>query len=292
MQFSYPALIFVTLGKLYHVKHYSDVSTRMQHSMLYITSVYNKEIGRNELNLVLSSPLDGRKIRKRWRLNVIEQVVQLNATIKLVFCLACCKPMTDNFSSEFILFIPSNNATECLEFICQNSCFNLASSDKRSIAYRHIEHDKVCLQKIQAKEELIPISTSSNNIPDALQTMNTASENVVKDTCDSTDKYVTTNPTELEDSFPIERPRVHTYEKFPFDVNANHGASQPENLSLTMQTPGTLHRSLVRVVEEDASSKQKKSTVLPHRASHAYEEIPHKVNETPGISTYVALATY
>ena len=287
---SCPVLILMltlhhTVGKLYYVKHYSDHSTCMQHSILYITSLYNKETDKNELTLVLSSPLDGRRIRKRWRLNIIEQVVQLNSTIKLVFCPACCKPMTDHFSLEFILFIPSNNATECLEFICQNPCFNLASSDERNIAYRNIEHDKVCLQKSQTKEELIAISTVSNNIPDASQIMSTAYENLVKETCDSAEEYVTTKPTELEDSFPIERPRAHTYEKFPFDIDANPGAFQRDDLSLKMQTPGTLHRSLVKVVEEDSSSNH--STVLPHRASHAYEEIPHKANETPGMYIYV-----
>ena len=173
--------MYVFVGKLYHVKHYSDESTSMQHSILYLTNACHDGADEKELTLFLSSPLDGSKIRKSWKANVIKEVVQLNAVIKLVFCPACCKSVAGQVGFEFILFVPSNNATECLEFVCQNPCFTLASSNERTISYKNIEHDKVCSQTSQNNEVPMVTSTFSSSHEDSDNNVTDTESNKVKD---------------------------------------------------------------------------------------------------------------
>ena len=134
-------------GTLYHVEHQGDDSTTMQHSILYFANIHDKTTSKKHLTLILSSPLNDREVRKQWKVNTIKQIVQFDAGIKLVFCKACYQPATEEADLEFILLVPASSISDCLKFICQNSCFTLASSDEDNIVYcKNDEHDKVCLQ--------------------------------------------------------------------------------------------------------------------------------------------------
>ena len=148
-------------GKLYHVKHHNDDSTNMQHSILYFANILDKKtVGKKDLTLILSSPLNDREIRKQWKVNTIKQVVQIDTGVKLVFYPTCNKPGTEEAGLEFILFIPANNITDCLKFICQNLCFTLASSDDNIVVYcKNDEHDKVCLQNSKVNEDCVVETT-------------------------------------------------------------------------------------------------------------------------------------
>ena len=280
----------------------------MQHSILYLTNTYNKGTNKKEFSLILSSPLNGSRIRKRWKISVIKQVVQLNAVIKLVLCPACDKSITEQVSLEFNLFVPSNNITKCIEFICQNTCFTLASSDERIICYNNTEHDKICSQKSQNNEDSIATSTfssSSNDLADTEgievhqpehqntteQTMGTTHKGLVTETCNSPEEDTSTTQSgssEIKVLFTAGRPKTHIYEQIPFstDHDTSRGACQADDQSPAVSTPGTLHRSLVKPIGEDASIIIKNnSKMLPPRVSHFYEEIPYKTRENPG--TYV-----
>ena len=302
---------YILLGKLYHVKHYSDDSVSMQHSILYLTNAYDKGTDKTELTLILSSPLDGSRIRKSWKVNAIKQVIQLNAAIKLVFCQACCKSITENVSFEFILFAPSNNSTECLEFIFQNPCFALDSSGEEIISYKNIEHDKICSEKSQNTEDSIATNTTSDSCNDlgddregevkddhnfnqpeyqnTTQTMSTQHKNLLTDSSEEDTSTSQSGSSELKVSLPAERYRVHAYEEIPFSADTTHGVCQADNNSSAVQTPGTLHRNLVKPVKEDTSNDSTNLKLLPPRGSHFYEEIPNKTSENPGthILTYV-----
>ena len=278
----------------------------MQHSILYLTNIYDKGTDKKEFSLTLSSPLDGSRIRKRWKVSVIKQVVQLKAAIKLVLCPACDKSITEQVSMEFILFIPSNNTAECIEFICQNTCFTLASSDERITCYNNTEHDKICSEKSQNNEDSIATSTfssSSNDLADTdgievhqpehqnttAQTMDTT---LVTETCNSPEEDTSTTQSgfsEIKVLFTAGRPKAHIYQQIPFstDHDTSHGACQADDQSPAVPTAGTLHRSLVKPAGEDASIIIKNnSKMLPPRGSHFYEEIPHETRENPGTYTY------
>ena len=286
----------------------------MQHSILYLTNAYDEDTDKNEFSLVLSSPLDGSRVRKSWKVSVIKEVVQLNAAIKLVLCPTCYKSITEQVSMEFILFVPSNNATECIEFICQNPCFVLASSDERIISYNNTEHDKICSQENQNNEDSIATNTFSgssndlhNNLTDTesdnvkdshklhqpedqnttAQTMGTPHESLVTETCDSPEEDTSTTRSGSSEIKVSGRPKIHIYEQIPFSTDTSRGACQADDQSPATQTPGTLHRSLVKPVGKDASTIQNNSKMLlPPRGFHFYEEIPHKTRENPGIYKY------
>ena len=78
---------------------------------------------------------------------MIKRVVQFDKRFKLVFCPACYKPVTEETDLEFVISVPSSNLAECFEFICQNSCFKMAVSDKDTVYCKNDEHDKACLQE-------------------------------------------------------------------------------------------------------------------------------------------------
>ena len=136
------------------MKHHKDDDTSMQHSIMRFANVHDKATGRKDRTLILSSPLHDKRIRKQWKVNTIKQIVQFDKGVKLVLCSACYKPTVQlEADLEFILFVPSRTLAECLEFICQNSCFKLAVSDEGTVYCKNGEHDKVCLWKNEINED-------------------------------------------------------------------------------------------------------------------------------------------
>ena len=141
-------------GKLYHVKHHKDDGVNMQHSIMRFANVYDATTGKKDRALILSSPLLDKKIRKQWKVTTIKQIVQFDKGVKLVLCPACYKPTAQlEADLEFILFVPSRTSAECLQFICQNSCFKLAASDEGTVYCKNGEHDKVCLWKNETNKD-------------------------------------------------------------------------------------------------------------------------------------------
>ena len=141
-------------GKLYHVKHHKDDGVNMQHSIMHFANVYDKATDKKHCTLILSSPLLDKKIRRQWKVNTIKKIVQFDTGVKLVLCSACYKPTVKlEADLEFILFVPSRTPAECLEFICQNSCFKLAQSDEDTVYCKNGEHDKVCLWKNEINKD-------------------------------------------------------------------------------------------------------------------------------------------
>jgi len=299
------------------VKHYSDDSSRMQHSVLYFTNRHDKTTGKKESMLILSSPLDGRKIRKSWKVNTIQQFVQFEVGIKLILCPNCCKPVENEVSLEFILFSPSNNVTKCLEFICQNSCFALTSSDQgteKIVGCENFEHDKICLRKSQDGDDhkaettvtdnpfsgrdtvllghsLIDVEGSKvkeNFEPhqqehQSLTTQNvfsTAYKNFTKptETCQPTEED---KSTVMQSDSTDRRPRVRTYEEIPYHVNAT---LQPINEYQPPLTPGTLHKSFVKVTESCEPVKEDITFTRQNEPANIKKRLPQKVHVYEEIS--------
>ena len=307
------------VGRLYHVKHYSDDSTSMQHSILYLTNAYDSDTDEKELTLILSSPLDGSRIRKSWKVNVIKEIVQLNAVVKIVFCPACCKSI-GQVSLEFILFVPSNNAAECLEFICQNPCFTFTSSNERTISYKSIEHDKICSQSSQNNEG--PMATSifssshedsddnvkdmeSDKVKDELElhqpecqdvTVDVPHKGPVTETCDAP---VETTQSESSETCDAPKEDISTTQSRSSEVKVplpterprvhiyeqipdkTSIACQADDESSAVPTPGTLHRRLVKPVGEDTATLRKNPTNIKMLPPRG----SHNYDEIPHITT-------
>lgn len=294
----------------------------MKHSILYFTNAYNKTTGEKELTLILSSPLDGSRIRKRWQVNSIKQCVQFDAGIKIVLCPACYKPGREKVSLEFILFVPSNNATECIEFICQNSCFTLDSLAEGIGCCKNFEHDKVCLEKSQDNvvETTGTNTSSSSNIVSDHDTTDADGEKVRDDsilhqpenqgsttliesavhesplegtqTCGPDEKDTSTTQSRSNEP-PPPRSRAHTYEEITVGT-----CKADRQCPVVMQTPGTLHRNIVKIAKtcttpieefEDTSTSIKPSSA---KKTHIYEQIPLDTATNPGMYVHIHMCVY